>query len=88
MSQSKEVIYVSPKRAKGKYHTNPECPALDRVETQEVNKQRFVNYELCKICKVGRTEAVKREDPNTSFECPICGEQVGKIPDHIRKEHP
>jgi transcription elongation factor Elf1 len=87
MSQSKETIFVSPKKSKNKYHTDPDCPALEQVESQEVNQQRFANYDLCRYCEVGRTEAVKRENPNTSFECPICGEEVGKIPEHIKNEH-
>jgi len=65
------------------YHTDKDCNRL-RGDPERKPKKYIESKDLDECSECAGT-IHNNEYPET--ECPICGESVGKIPNHIRHDH-
>jgi len=86
MSQTTETAYVktsSRAASRSVYHTDETCTRLEEAyRYREATESEVRSFRVCKECAgtSDRTEG----GPNAVLTCPVCGDQVRNLPNHLR----
>ena len=87
MSKATQKVWITHWKSAKIYHSREDCQLLTKKATtkREVDVSYVQNYRECKICQEGTDGFKNKETGNQPKECPFCGEEVGKLPPHLRK---
>lgn len=86
MSQTTETAYIKTSgraASRSVYHTDETCRRLQ--EASGYREAYDQEIEACRVCKeCAETSDRKKPGPNKYLTCPVCGDQVRNLPNHLR----